>query len=426
MRIRTWAGIAGLAACASVYAQTQHQILDRIVAVVEREIITETEVNAQLEFFVFNNRVDPATPNLRRQVLESMINEKLILAKAVEESVVVSDDEVTQQLDALIQQRALQAGGERRLEELYGMSIGKMKREFRDDMRKQLLVSRLQQTKFGTIQVSRREVEEFFTTYKDSLPTVPEEVELYHIFRLPKASTEAKALVTAKAEKILDSLKRGGDFADFARRYSEDPGSAATGGDLGFIRRGQLVKEFEEVVFRLRENELSKVVESSFGLHIIQLLERRGESVRARHILFKIPQDESAEQNTIAFLAALRDSALQGESFTGLAKRHSEDAETAPLGGYLGTFPVDQLEQSLAATVKTLKAGDISEPVSVKFGTRTGFHIVYVKNRIPEHRMNLTDDWKRIESIAANMKRNAEYQKWIEELKKDIYWEIRL
>lgn len=426
MKTWVWTGIAGLAACVSMYAQTQQWILDRIVAVVEREIITESEVNAQVDFFVFNNRIDPATPNLRRQVLESMINDKLILAKAVEESVMVSDDEVTQQLNALIEQRALQVGGERRLEELYGMSIGKMKREFRDDMRKQLLVSRLQQTKFGNLQVSRREVEEFYAAYNDSLPPVPEEVELYHIFRLPKASTEAKALVMAKAEKILDSLRRGGDVADFARRYSEDPGSAATGGDLGFIRRGQLVKEFEEVVFRLRENELSKVVETSFGFHIIQLLERRGESVRARHILFKITQDESAEQNTIAFLNALRDSALQGESFITLAKRHSEDAETAPLGGYLGTFTVDQLEQSLATTVKPLKPGEISEAVSVKFGTRTGFHIVYLKNRIPEHRMNLTDDWKRIESIAATMKRNAEYQKWIEELKKEIYWEIRL
>lgn len=411
---------------ASIYPQTQQRILDRIVAVVEREIITESEVNSQVDFFVFNNRVDPNTPNLHRQVLETIINDKLILAKAEEESVVVSDDEVTQQLDALIRQRAQQVGSERRLEELYGMPISKMKREFRDDMRKQLLVSRLQQTKFGNIQVSRREVEAFYASYKDSLPIVPEEVELYHIFRLPKASTEAKAILRAKAQTILDSLKRGGDFADFAKRYSEDPGSANTGGDLGFIRRGQLVKEFEEVVFRLRENELSNIVETSFGLHIIQLLERRGESVRARHILFKIEHDESAEQNTIAFLKALRDSALQGESFTVLAKRHSEDAETAPLGGYLGTLPIDQLEPSLATTIKPLKPGEISEPVAVKFGARTGYHIVYLKNRIPEHRMNLTDDWKRLETIAANMKRNTEYQKWIEELKTDIYWEIRL
>lgn len=184
MKVPVWiASLAMLIAPWTMQAQPQLRVLDRIVAVIEREIITESEVNAQVEFFVFNNRVDPNTPGLHRQVLESMINEKLILAKAEEESVVVTDAEITQQLDALIQQRAQQVGGERRLEELYGMSIGKMKREFRDDMRKQLLVSRLQQTKFGAVQVSRREVEDFYATYKDSLPQVPEEVELYHIDR---------------------------------------------------------------------------------------------------------------------------------------------------------------------------------------------------------------------------------------------------
>jgi peptidyl-prolyl cis-trans isomerase SurA len=417
---------AGSMICAATEANAQRRVLDRIVAVVDREIITESELNSQVEFFVFNNRIDRNAPNLRKQVLEAMLNEKLILAKAVEESVVVSDEEVQQQLDAMIQQRVQQVGSERRLEELYGMSIGRMKREFREEMRKQILVSRLQQTKFSNVQVTRREVEEFYTAYKDSLPKVPEEVELYHIFVLPKAGEEMKTQVRTKAQKILDSLKQGGNFADFARRYSEDPGSASAGGDLGFIRRGQLVKEFEEAVFRLRENEFSNIVETSFGFHIIQLLERRGESVRARHILFKITRDESAEQNTITFLKALRDSILQGKSFTTLAKHHSEDAETSPVGGYLGTFTVDQLEQSLASTVKTLKAGEISEPVPVRFGTRTGFHIVYLKSRVPEHTMNLTDDWKRIENIAANMKRNTEYLAWIEELKKDIYWEIRL
>lgn len=426
MRIFRTSPIVALALLTVFQLHAQRRVLDRIVAVVDREIITESELNSQVDFFVVNNRADPNTPNLKQQVLDVIINEKLILARAVEESVVVTDDEVTQQLDAMIQQRAHQMGSERRLEELYGMPISRMKREFRDDMRKQMLASRLQQTKFGNVQSSRREIEEFFATYKDSLPNVPEELELYHIFILPKAGTETTSLARAKAQKILDSIKAGGDFAEFAKRHSGDAGSASTGGDLGFIRRGQLVKEFEEVVFRLRENELSSVVETSFGFHIIQLLERRGESVRARHILFKIERDESAEQRTIVFLKTLRDSIARGESFSVLAKRHSEDSETAPLGGYLGTFTIDQVDQSLLATVKTMKAGEISEPVTVKFGNNTGYHIVYLKSRVPAHPMNLTDDWRRIEQIASTFKRNVEYQKWIAELKQDIFWEIRL
>lgn len=406
--------------------EAQPRTLDRIVAVIDKEFITESELQSQVDFFIFNNRVDPKTPDLRHQVLEAMVNEKLILAKAVEESVVVSDDEVNQQLDALIQQRIQQTGSERRLEEIYGVPISRMRREFRDDMRKQLLVSRLQQTKFASVQPSRREVEEFYASYKDSLPQVPEAVELYHIFRLPKASEAAKSLARAKAQKILDSLKAGVDFAELAKRHSDDQASAKLGGDLGFVRRGQLVKEFEEVAFGLKQNEISKIVETSFGLHIIQLLERRGESIHARHMLFRIEQDTTAEVSTIALLASLRDSVLRGANFSDLAKRYSEDAETAPVGGYLGVLTLEQLDQSLLSTIKPMKRGEVSEPTQVKFGTNYGYHIVYLKERIPEHTMNLNDDWKRIEQLAANFKRNKEYQKWIDELKKDIYWEIRL
>jgi peptidyl-prolyl cis-trans isomerase SurA len=404
----------------------QSRVVDRIVALIDREIIVESELNSQIEFFVFNNKVDPSTPNLKKLVLESMLNEKLILAKAVEDSIVVTDDEVAQQLDALIQQRVQQVGSERRLEEIYGMPVSRIRREFRDDMRKQLLINKLQQTKFSTVPVSRREVEEFFAAYKDSLPVVPEEVELYHIFRLPRPGDATKLSARARALGILDSLKAGGDFADLARRHSEDPGSAALGGDLGFVRRGQLVKEFEEVAFALRQNELSGIVETSFGFHIIQLLERRGESIHPRHILFKIEQDTSAESTTIALLNTLKDSAMAGMPITELAKRHSEDAETAPIGGYLGTLAVNQLDPALSNALTTMKPGDISEPMRVNFGTSWGFHIVYLKDRIPEHAMNLSDDWKRIEQIAGNLKRSKEHQRWIDDLKKDIFWEIRL
>lgn len=411
----------------AVEARAQQAVLDRVVAVVGREYILLSDLNAQTEFYAYGNKMDLSTPGLKEQVLEAMINQKLMLTRAFEDTTIsVRDEEVTTQLEALISQRIQQAGSEKKLEELYGMPISKMKREFRDDTRQQLMVQQLQQSRFGEIQCSKREIEEFFNAYKDSLPTVPEELEIYHIFRLPGISDAARSIAMSKAQRILDSIKAGGDFAEFARRYSDDPGTRAFGGDLGFARRGQFFKEFEEAIFTLKENQIANIVETPVGLHIMQLLERRGESVHARHILFKITRDVSEAESTKADLRGLKDSVLRGENFSDLAKRHSEDKESAPVGGLLGRFSISQFDKSLLDVVKTLKDGEISEPVDVEYGTSKGYHIIYLKKRIPEHQMNLRDDWKRLEQMATTYKRNNAYQQWIKQLHSEIYWESRL
>ncbi len=407
----------------------QQEVLDRVVAVVGKEYILLSDLNAQAEFFAFNNKVELTTPGLKEQVLDAMVNEKLVLSEALlDTNLVVTDEEISQQLDALIAQRVAlpQVGSEKKLEEMYGMPISKMKREFRDDMRKQLLVQKLQQSRFGSLAVSRREVEEFFATFKDSLPSVPEELELYHIVRLPKIGSASKQLVYVRAQKVLDSIKTGGDFAEFAKRYSEDKGTAADGGDLGSWHRGQFVKEFEEIVFTLKEKQISDIVETSRGYHIIQLMERKGDLVHARHILFRVGVDSAGIRETIAFLKGLKDSALAGKDFSELAKRHSNDKESGPLGGLIGKFTVDQFDASVMSAVGTLKAGEICDPVEVALGSGTGYHIIQVRQRVPGHAMNLQDDWKRLEQLSTGYKRNAEYQKWLKELRTQIYWNVRL
>ena len=419
--------LAFLVYAGNIAVTAQPTVLDRVVAVVGKECILLTDLNSQTEFYAFNNRVEPSTPGLKEQVLQAMVNEKLILARAQEDTTInIREEDVTNQLDALITQRIQQVGSEQRLEELYGMPINKMKREFRDDTRKQLMVQALQQNKFGEMQVSRREVEEFYETYKDSLPKVPEELDLYHIFRLPKIGDSARTAAMAKVQTILDSIRGGGDFANFAQRYSDDKGTAQFGGDLGFARRGQFLKEFEEAVFSLKENQLANIVETPLGLHIMQLIERRGESVHARHILFKIGRSGADEESTMLFLRALKDSVLRGESFSELAKRYSEDKESGPLGGFLGKFSITQFDKSLLEAVKGMKDGDISEPVEVEYGTSKGYHIIHLKKRTPEHAINLTDDWKRLETLATNARRNREYQQWLNQLRSEIYWDIRL
>jgi len=405
------------------------QVLDKIVAVVGKEAIFLSDLRAQAEFYAVSNRVDPETPGLKEQVLGAMINEKLVLAEALRDTnIIVTEDQITARLEELIAQRIAhpQVGTQQKLEEVYGMSVGRMKREFRDDMRKQLLTQMLQETKFGTVAISRREIEEFYATYKDSLPEVPEELEIYHIFRFPRASTATRETITSKARLVLDSIHLGGDFEEFARQYSEDGATAPDGGDLGFWKRGEFVPDFEEIVFSLKEGEISNIVETTRGFHIVQLMERRGDKVRARHILFKAGPDTTSTLEAASFLKGLRDSALGGVPFTDLAKRHSDDKESGPIGGLVGRLTVDQFDPDLVGVTSDMKRGEISEPVELVTGTVRGFHIVYLKEKIPEHVMNIEMDWKRLEVMALGYKRNVEYEKWIEELRTQLYWDERL
>jgi len=249
---------------------------------------------------------------LRERVLDGLINDKLVLAQAIEDSVVVSDDEVTERLEQQITRLTYQAGGQDQIEKVYGMSISRMKRDFqfREMIRKQILVQKIQQQRQSQTTVSRREVEEFFNTYKDSIPQVPMEYELSHIYIEPKPDSLVLAALNLKAFAIAESIKAGGDFASFAKRYSSD-GTASQGGDLGFARRGSFVKEFEEVAFTLKVGEISKPVRSQFGIHIIQLVERRGDAVRTRHILFPIQMSETNDDSTKALLSRIRVNALK-------------------------------------------------------------------------------------------------------------------
>ena len=402
------------------------QTLDRIVAVVDDDIILESELNAQTQLYVLNNKVDPKTPGLRDQVLESMINEKLIVAKAIEDSVTVTDDEVQQQLDAVIAQRVQQVGSEARLEEMYGMPLVRIKHEFRDEMRKNLLAQKLQQQRFGDEEVGRYEVEEFYRTYKDSLPRVPEEVDLSQIVIKPKFTEAAREAARAKAQQILDSIKAGVDFAGLATRHSQDPGSAAQGGDLGFVRRGQFVKEFETAAFALADSQVSGIVESEFGFHIIQLLERRGDAVHARHILIRIERTQQSDSTAIALLDSLRRRAMAGENFAELAKLYSDNKENNLMGGSMGTWDVNQLDKGVAQAIEGLKQGDISMPTRIGMGSSYAYEIVLLRKRTPPHDMTLDTDYHKIETIALNFKRSRDYQEWMKELRSQIYWESRL
>ena len=245
-------------------------VLDKIVAVVGNEYITQSELEFQTNLYAAQRKISPSTPGLKKQVLDNLVNEKLIYAQANLDSITVTDDEVNQRIDYQIQLFEQQFGSKENVEKAYGMSIEKIKRELSDNIRKQLMIQKLQQKNFGTIDVSRREVEEFFNKFKDTLGVIPEKVEIAHIFRNPRTSSAAKAKAKALAEAILDSLKHGANFAEMAKKYSEDPGSAVHGGDLGFVKKGVFYPQFEAAAFALQPGQISDVVESPVGFHIIQ------------------------------------------------------------------------------------------------------------------------------------------------------------
>ena len=401
-------------------------LIDRIIAVVDKEIITESELNDKVTFLVIQKKLDPSQPGLRNQVLDGMISEKLFLAQALIDSIEITDDEVTRALDQQIANFVRQVGSEQQVEQMYGKSISRIKREYRTEIKNQLLVQKLHQTREASQTVTQREVEEFFTSFKDSLPQVPQEFELSHIYIVPKPDIAVEAKTRQVMQAILDSIRTGGDFADFAKRYSTDPGSAASGGDLGWGKRGVFVREFEETAFGLKEGEISGIVKTQFGFHIIQLLGRRGESVHSRHILVKIDKGPASDSATVDTLRALRGRALKGESFAELASKYSEDEDTKTIGGDLGALTAEQLQPDFAEQIKDMKGGEISDPQRTVVGTSYGFHIIWMRKRTLPHIMNLQDDFKRIEQIALYMKRNKLNAEWIEELKKTIYVDIRL
>ncbi|MFA6597744.1 MAG: peptidylprolyl isomerase [Ignavibacteriaceae bacterium] len=403
------------------------QTVDKVIAVVDNEIILKSELDYQINMVAAQRKIDPATPALRDQVLKMLIDEKLVYAEAGLDSITVTEDEIGKQIDYQINQLIQQYGSKERVEQMYNMNLEKIKRELRDDVRKNLMIQKTQEKKFGQVESTRREVEDFFAQFKDSLGVIPEKVKLSHIFKNPQTSSRLKEKYKAEAQAILDSIKAGGDFAEFAKKYSEDPGSAVQGGDLGFVKRGVFYPEFESAAFALKDNQLSEVIESPVGFHIIQLLEKRGESIHTRHILIKIKADDESDLNTIQLLTDIRDSIVRKVgTFSAFAKKYSDDKETVNLGGQLGTFYLNQLDKSLLEIVSKLKENEISYPKRVNYAADSyGYHIVWLEKRIPQHKPNIDVDYTELKKLSDEYKKQKLYAAWLEELKTKIFWEIK-
>lgn len=403
------------------------EVLDRIVATVDDKIILQSELSQYAYQLAIQMGIDPRRDAakfdaLRANALESLVDQKAMLVKAAEDSVVVDERQVDQVLDDRIKAMTQQLGSEEKVEEYFGQPMRKIRRTLRRDISEGMLVRTLQQKKFREVRISRREVEQFYHAMKDSLPGIKESARLSHVLLNIQAGDEATKAARAKAEELLTRIRAGENFAELAGKYSEDPGSQKRGGELGFIQRGDFVREFEEAAFALQPGEISGLVQSQFGIHIIQMIDRRGEKINVRHILIRVAMSTGDENRTAEKLKSLREEIVSGKiKFEDAAKQYSNDLTTNEKGGDLGWFEIDQLQvPEFVDVAKSLKPGEISQPIKTQFG----YHIVRLDERREPRDFNLKEDWDQIEDMALNFKAEQEFRKWVDALKKDLYIKI--
>ncbi|MBC7186214.1 MAG: peptidylprolyl isomerase [Calditrichaeota bacterium] len=420
---------AALIVFMAVGAALAQEVLDRVVAVVDDKPILESEVSQGAFFLAMQLRIDPNREpekfkELQRRTLETLVTQQILLKKAEEDTVVADAKRVEAFLEQQMQSIIQQLGSQEKVEEYFGMPMRKIRRQYEEEIRKNLTVQQLRETKFANVKVSRREVEQFYAAHKDSLPGVKEAVEISHILIEVRPGEEARQNALRRMEEVKRRLAAGEDFAQVAREMSDDPGSAQRGGDLGFMQRGDFVREFEEVAFSLEPGQRSEVVETQYGFHLIELLDRRGEKVRVRHILIGLGTTKDDEKAAAERIKDIHRQLQEGGDFAALAKELSDDEATAQEGGHLGWFELDQLRETAPEFVVALRGlvpGQITEP----FRTKYGFHILKLLDRRQPRALTLENDWDTIEQMALNDKKQREFEKWVAELRAEMFVEVK-
>ena len=399
-------------------------VIDKIVGTIGNELVLLSDVEEQYDLLEKQQGVLPE--DFRCIIVENLLAEKLLLNQARLDSVEVTPDEVEAQLQARIDQiLAYMNNDVKQFEDYYGQTIPEVKEAFRQDLENQLLVQRMRAQIVSEVTVTPVEVKTFFNQIDpDSLPYFNSEVEIGEIVYNPKVNKEQKEKSRNFLEDIRSRIVDGNeDFAELARKYSNDPGSARIGGDLGMQRRGTFVQEFEAAAYNLQKNGISEVIETEFGFHIIQLLDRRGNNIHCRHILIK-PEITQADLD-LAYTTLDRVKVqLQKDSitFSKAVKLYSDENQPSynndgdmqnPNTGKT-IFETGDLEPEIYFTIDTMEVGDFSSPV--EFLTRTGetaYRLVYLKSRTSPHKASLTLDYSKIKTAAIEQKTNQIINDWV-------------
>ena len=410
------------------------QLLDGIAVKVDNQIILRSDIDGFIAQETARAQGKPLPPDMRCKVVQSLVLNKLMLARADIDSVTVTDQQVSSELDRRMNYFVQQVGSEKKLEEMYNKPVRVLKEELRPQVHDQLVQQKMQEEIAGKVVITPREVKEYFDKVpKDSIPYFSTEVEIGQIVIPAQVNDKAKQAVIAQLNDIRAQVLAGASFEELAKKYSQDPGSAVQGGYLGFFKKGELVPEYEAASRKLEPGQLSPVVESQFGFHLIQFIERKGDSYSTRHILLK-PATEAADASVAARkLTRLRREILSDSiSFAKAAKDNSTDKLSGANGGLLanradgGTkLPLDRLDPAVFFVIDTMKVGHITPPMPYRTDDgKDAMRILWLKSNTPPHQANLLDDYQKISAAALSQKKSKALDEWYEKNRGTVYLEV--
>jgi peptidyl-prolyl cis-trans isomerase SurA len=406
---------------------------DGIVAIVGREIILESDVNEQELMFRLQVPEARNEPQLRKQIIENMINQKILLTKARIDSVSVDEKSIDDM--AAAKYNSLRAGfpSVNDMAARFSLPVNRLKQHIREDIRNQQMIDALRRKRYKDVTVTYGETMAFYQKEKEKLSEVPEEISVSQILRYPEISDAEKQRAFEKIKAMQEQLASGGNFASLAREYSDDPGSRDLGGDLGFVQKGALVPSFEKAAFALKPGQLSDPVESRFGYHLIQMIDREDSRIHVRHILAMFDRSKTDIPQTFALLQSIRADVLSGKTtFAAMAEKYSEEPESMKNGGLIKSesgsplVELTSLRPELQKIVGGLKSvGDISQPEKIQPSKGEPFFALFrLNSREPAHVLNPERDFTRLEELATNNKRQELFNAWIESLKKEVMVQV--
>jgi len=420
------------------------QRLDGIAAVVNDDVVLQSDVEEQLALFVMRSQMQPdsaTVDTLRRQILDQLIDEKLIVAEAKRQGITVADAEIEKQVGDAMADVKQRLGSEQAYREQLvreNMTEDKLRDKYRDDIRRQLLAQRLVQKQLPRKNVLPAEAEAYFKANHEKFPKMPPEARLQVIQIPASADSTTEANAKAKAVAVRKRILAGEKFAKVAAEVSDDTQSARSGGDLGFFARGTVDSSLEAVAFGLKIGELSPPVRSPFGWHILEVLERDSvktsagrdsldpqgrpvPEIHARHILIRVPVSQADTERARKLAERVRGEALKGTDFGTLVRRYSKyDGPQSP-DGDVGFVSMASLQPQIRAGLDTLEVGQISDVLV----NQAGFNIFKVNDRKPEREYTLDEIREELPDVVAQMKQRDRYDQWVKELRTKAHIEVR-
>ena len=418
----------------NVFAQTN--ILDKVIAVVGKNMIKQSELETTYLQQKQNYGVVEEPFNVKCEIFESLLINKLMLHQSEIDSIVISDAQINREMDNRINYMMHSAGSRENLEKQMNKSINEIKEFYKDVIKENLLITEVNRKITSNIKITPKEVTDYYNNIpKDSLPTIEQEFEFSQIVITPKISPEEKEIIKDRLNGYRERILKGDKFSTLATLYSEDEASAKKGGELGFFSRGFMVSEFEAVAFTLREGEVSPVFESKFGFHIIQMIERRGDQINCRHILIQPKVSNIELARTKKLLDSIQTLINNKEiTFEDAIKKYSDDPSKLTGGKIINPytanarFPKDNTNEMMENIDKInfekYNQGDIISPTIFKTESGSAYRLIKVITKTEPHKINLKDDYDKIYNSALEAAKTKAVIDWAQNRISKTYLKI--